>query len=182
MPQAVFLRGANVGGRKVFQPGAVARHLVSLEVVSIGAAGTFAVRGKVADSALHDAFMEALPFSAEIMIVPADEILAAWRSGPFGRRAHPSGTEPFLTVLAKAPSKPTKLPFARPNEDEWQIRVLKRSGRFVFSLRRARLPGRFYPNDVVEKEFAVPATTRSWATIVALCRALEGGSVERAGP
>jgi uncharacterized protein (DUF1697 family) len=173
MPQAVFLRGANVGGRNVFQPSAVARHLAALEVVSIGAAGTFGVRAKASDAAVHAAFMEALPFSGEVMIVPSDELLAIWRSGPFGRRAHPSGTEPFFTVLAKAPSKPTKLPFARPSEDDWQIRVIKRSGRFVFSLRRARLPGRFYPNDVIEKEFQVPATTRSWATIVALCRALE---------
>jgi hypothetical protein len=33
--------------------------------------------------------------------------------------------------------------------------------------------GIVYPNAVVEKQFAVPAATRNWNTISAICRDLE---------
>lgn len=47
MASVVFLRGVNVGGHKAFQPSAVARDLADLDVVNIGAAGTFVVRKPV---------------------------------------------------------------------------------------------------------------------------------------
>ena len=46
MALVVFLRGVNVGGHKAFQPTVLARALAALDVKSIGAAGTFVVRGK----------------------------------------------------------------------------------------------------------------------------------------
>jgi hypothetical protein len=43
----------------------------------------------------------------------------------------------------------------------------------VLSLRRKMKNGRLYPNQIVEKEFGVAATTRSWNTIVRIATILE---------
>jgi uncharacterized protein (DUF1697 family) len=46
--------------------------------------------------------------------------------------------------------------------------------RFALGVWR-RTPGTFiYPNEVVEKQFRTPATTRSWNTIDAICDILRG--------
>ncbi len=47
MPEVVLLRGVNVGGHKTFRPSALAAQLQHLDVVNIGAAGTFVVRRSV---------------------------------------------------------------------------------------------------------------------------------------
>lgn len=44
MELVVFMRGVNVGGRNAFRPAVLAADLAALEVVSIGAAGTFVVK------------------------------------------------------------------------------------------------------------------------------------------
>jgi hypothetical protein len=41
VPTVVLLRGANMIGKRLFRPAALARELSDLEVVSNGAAGTF---------------------------------------------------------------------------------------------------------------------------------------------
>ena len=47
MSLVVFLRGVNVGGHKRFRPAALAKELVHLDAVNIGAAGTFVIRRRV---------------------------------------------------------------------------------------------------------------------------------------
>lgn len=46
MASIVFLRAVNVGGHKSFRPSALAAQVAALDVVSIGAAGTFVVRAR----------------------------------------------------------------------------------------------------------------------------------------
>jgi hypothetical protein len=63
--------------------------------------------------------------------------------------------------LAKIP----KLPIYAPPKDKWKIKILDVVGTAVLSLRRRVKNGRLYPNAIVEKQFGVVATTRSWNTI-----------------
>ena len=62
MGHVVFLRAANVGGRNVFKPAQLARDLAHLDVVNVGAAGTFVVRGKASAAAVRREILERLPF------------------------------------------------------------------------------------------------------------------------
>lgn len=172
MASVVLLRGANVGGRKTFRSRDVVEALADLDASSVGAAGTFVVRGRTTAAALAARVAAALPFEADVIVRPAAEVADLVRDAPFP--ALPEGAKAFVTVLAAAPKAPPAFPLDRPEGDGWQVRVLGvHRGRYALSVRRAA-PGRFYPNEVVEKALGVRGTTRGWETMVALAEALEG--------
>jgi uncharacterized protein (DUF1697 family) len=67
MALVVLVRGVNVGGRR-FRPSTLAAQLTHLDVVSIGAAGTFVIRRPVSRARLRAELARRLPFNAEIVI------------------------------------------------------------------------------------------------------------------
>ncbi|MHB8838062.1 MAG: hypothetical protein ACYC7F_03830, partial [Gemmatimonadaceae bacterium] len=67
MALVVFLRGVNVGGHRTFRPTALVKRLAHLDVVNIGAAGTFVVRGRVTRARLRTEFARELPFETDIV-------------------------------------------------------------------------------------------------------------------
>jgi uncharacterized protein (DUF1697 family) len=76
----------------------------------------------------------------------------------------------FVSVLQKAPRLKPSLPIVEPVGRNWEVRVIAIAGKFVLSMRQT---GRTYSNEVVEKHFGVPATTRSWNTIQSIRKILE---------
>ena len=170
MAQVVFLRAANVGGHQRFQPSALAKELAHLEVVNVGAAGTFVVRGKISRASLRAEILGKLPFEPELMICPGREINTLVSTDAFD--GHPTGEDVkrFVSVLEKAPRETPKLPLSQPT-GKWEVQVLGISGRCVLSLRRD-LGRKIYPNPLVEKSFGVPATTRNWNTILKILELL----------
>lgn len=169
MPSILFMRGVNVGGKR-FSPKALVKALAHLDVDSIGAAGTFVVRAKVAAATLRDEFASRLPFESELIICPARDLLALPQPKPPA-----AGVRVFLTVLAKKPVAIPKLPLATPYGRDWQVRLIaiEGGGRFVLSeWRRTDSPRLLYPNEVVERKFKLPATTRAWDTIEKIKAAL----------
>jgi hypothetical protein len=73
------------------------------------------------------------------------------------------------------PVSTPRLPLKKPEGRNWQVRLsaIVGGGRFVLSeWRRTDSPRLLYPNEVVEREFRVPATTRAWDTIQKLKTAL----------
>jgi uncharacterized protein (DUF1697 family) len=167
MAQVVFLRGVNVGGHKKFSPSALAREL---ELANVGAAGTFVARRAIGARALREAIAARLPFDAEIMVCPAAEIAALVERAPFS--AAPDGVRPFVSILAAAPRARPRLPLERPAGGGWQVRLLAVDGRYALSVRRPQPRGTLYPNEVVEKELGVAATTRGWPTLLAIRKLL----------
>src|SRR5215472_972466 len=77
MPIVTFLRGVNVGGHRTFRPSLLADKLHHLDLVNIGAAGTFVIRKPVSQTLLHSALRKHLPFETHIMMCPSRELLAA---------------------------------------------------------------------------------------------------------
>src|SRR5579862_7361741 len=63
MAHAVFLRAANVGGANIFRPAQVAAAMRRLDVVNIGAAGTFVVRSGASATEVRKSFETELPHS-----------------------------------------------------------------------------------------------------------------------
>jgi uncharacterized protein (DUF1697 family) len=172
MASVVFLRGANVGGHRTFQPALLAKELAALDVVNVGAAGTFVVRGKVGDAALRAEMARRLPFDAEFIICPARDLVKLARAEPFGANLSETNVRPYVSVLAKSVQTLPRLPIRRPDNDEWQVKVLGVVGRFALSLHRRLGRALVYPNEVVEKRLGVSATTRNWNTISAICAIL----------
>ncbi|TMP98053.1 MAG: hypothetical protein E6L09_12275 [Verrucomicrobia bacterium] len=173
MASVVFFRAVNVGGHQKFQPSLLAKQLADFGVVNIGAAGTFVARENVSPTTLRDEICRRLPFQPELMICPARNVLALARRGLPGDAPAGKDVGRFVSVMQKALHATPHLPLDQPAGEKWEVRIVGVIGRFALSLRR---PGRtgLYPNAVVEKHLGLPATTRSWNTIAAICEFLKG--------
>jgi uncharacterized protein (DUF1697 family) len=168
----VFLRGVNVGGNKTFKPAELAR---ALEAVNVGAAGTFVVHAGGAESALRASILKALEFECEVVVCRGADVAALARRAEKEPRPYGKDLKTMVSVLAAKPKSKPKLPVSAPEGRDWQVRVIDVDGPFVTSVWR-RTEGRFiYPNEVVEKLFGVPATTRGWSTIESLRKIVEAG-------
>jgi uncharacterized protein (DUF1697 family) len=175
MPLVVFMRGVNVGGHKAFKPNVLAKELANFDVVNVGAAGTFVVRGRVSQAALRAALLERLPFHPELMICRSGDIVDLAAADPFADQSTGPDVKKYVTVLAKRPSVIPDLPISRPASADWQVKLIATRDRFVLSLHRRLGRTLVYPNEVVEKVLGVSATTRNWNTINAIHDILKRG-------
>jgi uncharacterized protein (DUF1697 family) len=167
MALVVFLRAVNVGGRKIFQPAVLAKQLTALDLVSLGAAGTFVARKAISAAALRKEIARRLPFDAEMMICRAGEV-AALALDQFPGAAAGNDLKRYVSVMAKRPRQLPPLPIRQPDGADWQVQVVAVQGVFALSLWRRMGRTFIYPNQVVEKQLGVPATTRNWSTIAAI--------------
>jgi uncharacterized protein (DUF1697 family) len=161
----VFLRAANVGGKNVFRPARLAAELAHLDVVNVGAAGTFVVRGRSSAAAIRREILERLPFALAIAVRPAREILALVRSQPFAGVEFSRDLRGWVAVLAARPRALPELPLADPAGRAWSVRFERLEGAFALGLWRRRPGGFRFPNQIVEGALGVPATTRWWETL-----------------
>lgn len=160
----VFLRAVNVGRTNRCQPALIAKQLSKFGVVNIGAVGTFVVREKVSESTLRAAIARKLPFTCEIMICPAREVMKLASKDPFaGQPSGPTITR-FVSVLAERPRTLPPLPLHLPSEDEWLLKIIAIQGRFVLGLYYRQMKAISYLGKI-EKQLGVPVTTRNWNTI-----------------
>jgi len=170
------MRGVNVGTAKRFQPSLLARDLGHLGVSNLGAAGTFVVRGTVGESALRAEFLRRLPFACELMVCQGRDLLKLAAADPFPDIPSHPDLRRFVSVLAKRPRKPPGLPWSYPAGDQWQVKLVGISGRFVLCHWRRLGHSSLEPNAIVEKQFGVSATTRNWNTILRVCEVLQAGA------
>jgi uncharacterized protein (DUF1697 family) len=176
MPSVVFLRAVNVGGTNRCQPALIAKQLAKFGVVNIGAVGTFVVRGNVSESALRAAIAKKLPFKCEIMICPAKQIVDLSKENPF-KGEQRNDIDAHVSIMAKRPAKLPDLPIYAPSKDKWEIKIVRVLATAVLSLRRKVKDGRLYPNQIVEKQFGIPATTRTWNTIEKVAKILKSEQI-----
>ncbi len=174
MPLVVLLRGLNVGGHRAFRPSRLAADLAHLDVVSIGATGTFVVRRAVSRTRLRAEIARRLPFEAEIVICQGREILRVLDLSFFKRQRVPPGAVRFVSVLARLPRSAPRLPIVLPPSGGWLVKVLGREGRFVAGLYRRHMKVIGYLGSL-DGLFGVRLTTRSWNTLQQIARALEPG-------
>lgn len=173
MAHVVFLRAANVGGKNVFRPAQLAVALEHLDVVNVGAAGTFVVRGKASAAAIRREILAHLPFEPEMAVRPASEVAALVRSEPFARVTFSRDLRGWVAVLVGAPKARPTLPIVKPAGKEWSLRFDRVEGAFALGLVRRRPGGSVFPNQVVEGALGVSATTRWWETFERIARLIE---------
>ncbi len=175
MATVVLLRGLNVGRHRSFRPSVLPRQLRHLDVVSIGATGTFVVRRRIARTRLRAEIARRLPFDAEIVICEGREILKVLSHPAFAGRAAGPGVTRFVSVLSRKPRSAPRLPVTLPPRGRWLLKVLARDGRFVVGEYRRDMKVIGYLASL-DRMFGVPATTRGWGTIAAIAKALHAGA------
>jgi uncharacterized protein (DUF1697 family) len=166
MAHVVFLRAANVGGKNVFRPAQLASALAHLEVVNIGAAGTFVVRAKASAAAIRREILSRLPFEPAMAVRPASEVLALVNGAPFEGQSFSKDLRGWGAVLCGAPKSKPALPLAKPDGKSWSVRFDRVEGVYALGLSHRRPGVSVFPNQVVEAALGVPATTRWWETFV----------------
>ena len=173
MPRSlvVLLRGVNVGGHRTFRPKLLAERLKRLDVVSIGAVGTFVVREKATQADVRRAFARELPFDTHIVIVPGHDILRLVSGDPFSRQKASRNVTFFISVLLRTPPRGPVFPLILPPRGTWLMKILGREGRFVLGMYRRQMKAIGLLGSL-DRLFGVPATARSWTTITAIAKVL----------
>jgi uncharacterized protein (DUF1697 family) len=172
MAHVVFLRAANVGGNNVFRPSELVRSLSHLDVVNIGAAGTFVVRGKTTPSSIREEIHARLPFQTTIVVRPGKEILELIESDPFRGVQFSKDLRGWVGALAGKPTVQATFPVLAPPTGPWGVRFDRVSGPFALGLFQRQPKGFHIPANVVEKAIGVPSTVRWWETIEKIGRVL----------
>jgi uncharacterized protein (DUF1697 family) len=172
MALVVFLRGVNVGGHRTFRPSLLAKELSDLDIVNIGAAGTFVVRNRISQVTLRAELAKRLPFETEVVICKGEDVLELQSANPFqGQPAEPKVVW-FVSILVKRGMPLPSTPFSLPSTGEWSLKVIAIKDRFVLGLYRREMKAIGYLGQL-DKIFGVPATTRNWNTITAIARILQ---------
>ncbi len=164
MALVVLLRGVNVGGHRTFRPTDLARQLQHLDVVNIGAAGTFVVRKPVTQAALRAEFSSRLPFKAEIVICRGREIVKLTAADHFADQTKGHDIVRFVSVLAGRHRCEPEIPIRFPETGTWQLKILARHNRFVIGMYRRNMKA-ISKLSSMDKLFGVAATTRNWNTM-----------------
>jgi uncharacterized protein (DUF1697 family) len=165
MGHVVFLRAANVGGRNVFRPAELARDLTDLDVVNVGAAGTFVVRSRTSAARIRREILERLPFEPMLAVVPTREVLSLVESQPFAGVRLSKDRRAWVAILDRRIRERPDLPLFAPQRRAWTVRIGRVEGRFALGLWQRRPGGFVFPNQVVEGTFGRQATCRWWETL-----------------
>ncbi len=174
MALVVLLRGVNVGGHRTFRPTALVEKLRHLDVVNIGAAGTFVVRQPMPPTRLRAELAQRLPFEAEIVICQGREFMSRVAGNPLAAEPLPPKVVRFVSVLSRRPRSAPAMPMRFPPSGPWLMRILERDDRFVFGLYRRHMKVISYLGSL-DRLFGVPATTRNWTTVTAIAKVLTSG-------
>ncbi len=172
MALVVFLRGVNVGGHRTFRPTTLAEQLTHLDVVNIGAAGTFVVRRPVTRAQVRAEVARRLPFDAEIVICEGREVVGLLSRNCFADQPVRPDIVRFVSILSERPRSVPSMPMSLPPTGTWLLKILAREGRFVFGVYRRHMKVVGYLGKV-DQLFGVPVTTRNWNTINAIAKVLD---------
>lgn len=175
MALVVFLRGINVGGHRTFRPSTLVEQLKHLDVVNIGAAGTFVVRQPINRAQLRFEFSSRLGFDAAIMICHGREIVRLMSQDFFSRYPVRRDIVRFVSVLPQAPRLAPTTPIDLPSTGKWLVRVLVRENRFIIGLYRRQMKA-IGCLGKLDQVYGAPATTRNWNTLTAIANVLRNGA------
>jgi uncharacterized protein (DUF1697 family) len=178
MAHVVFLRAANVGGNNVFRPSQLVRALSHLDVVNIGAAGTFVVRGKSTPTQIREEIHSRLPFQTTIVVRPGKEILELVASDPFRGVKFSKDLRGWVGALAGKPKAEADFPVSFPSTGPWGVRFDRVQGAFAYGLWQRQPKGFHIPANIVEKTIGVSSTVRWYETFEKIAVVLRAKSQE----
>lgn len=165
-----FLRGINVGGhgtvtmedlRQAFSLAGcknVRTYIQSGNVIfNSSEAKQDALSRKIEKTLKNELGLETL-----VLIRTSEEIIKLAKQDPFKDALAGADVKRYVTFLYERPQSAPKLPMVSPKEG-LELFSIKNLEAFIIS-RQVR--GKYgFPNNFVEKELGVPATTRNWNTV-----------------
>ena len=178
MALVVFLRGINVGGHRRFRPSLLAKVLSRYDVVNVGATGTFIVRKPGSRAKFRSELLRRLPFEAEVFFCDSRDLLKMEIDDPFATESMRPDAVQFVSVLSKRPRLTPRLPITVPRDGDWYVRLVASRDRFVFGVYRRHMRTIGYLGQI-DKLFGVPATIRSWKTMMSVVEILKRGEGKR---
>ena len=178
-----FLRGINVGGKKLIKMEDLSRVFVSLGFKNVR---TFIQSGNVIFDAaetnpnvlakkIEKKIAESFGHEVPVLLQTLTELEAILKRDPFKKIKPGDEVMMFVTFLGAEPSTKPKLPLISSTEN---LEVFAIKDRAAFILARRKKNGSCgFPNNFIEKQLGVSATTRNWTTInriIALANAEAG--------
>jgi hypothetical protein len=173
MASVVFLRAVNVGGTNVCRPAELVTALKRLDVVNIGAAGTFVVRSSASAAAVRRAFLAETPFVPIMAVRPARDVIALARSRPFKGVALSKDLRGWVAVMTGRPKHRPALPLSSPTGASWYLRFDEIRGACALGLVRRHPDRPINVGKSLETALGVPVTVRWWETIEKIAKILE---------
>jgi uncharacterized protein (DUF1697 family) len=177
MALIAFFRGINVGGRRTFRPGALARSLGDYEAVNVGAAGTLVVFRPGLRTKFLAELRQRLPFDVTVALCQGIDLIRLEMENPFGTDPPRADIVRFVSILSRAARHKVALPIVFPQAGEWSVRVIGSNNRLVYGEYRRHMKTIGYLGQIDEL-FDAPATTRSWTTILSVLRVLKSHGPE----
>lgn len=145
----------------------LAARLKHLDVVNIGAAGTFVVRRPVSRAQLRAELTRRLPFDAHVTICEGRDIVALMSRNHFADEPVRPDVVRFVSVLSQRPRSAPPMPIRFPSTGRWLLKILATENRFVFGLYRRHMKVIGYLG-TLDRLFGGAVTTRNWNTMVAI--------------
>ncbi|MFN2529977.1 MAG: DUF1697 domain-containing protein [Pyrinomonadaceae bacterium] len=168
-----FLRAINVGGRTMIKMDALRLALESAGLKSVRTyiqSGNVIFRSKLQNRQSLIKKMRAviagLGHDVSVVVITLAELEDVVRNGPFNQFPGSKDSMLFVVWLAGEPLIKVKLPFASPSEC---LDVIGINSQAMFVVGRRKKNGSFdFPNNFLEKQLGIKATTRNWSTVVKL--------------
>ena len=179
MRYVAFLRGINVGGRKLIKMEELARiftgaglknvrtYIASGNVIfESGSTNETALRKKI-----EKVLRQTLGYEVTVVLLTLGELESIVTRNPFKRRASGAGVVQYVVLLADEPKSKIQIPLISTTEN---LEVFEVTDRAAFIILRRKKNGRSgYPNNFVEKQLGVAGTTRNWSTLKKILQAAE---------
>lgn len=174
-----FLRGINVGGKKMIKMEDLRGVVASAGFKNVR---TFIASGNVifdAPESSPDALgrkieaklLKAFGHQITVIVFSVAELKRTVKQDPFKNIKASNDIMQFVTLFSAAPKK-IKLPMKSVTEN---FEVIAVKGRAVFMVAHRKKTGWFgFPNNFLEKELNVAATTRNWTTVGKIAAMEEG--------
>jgi uncharacterized protein (DUF1697 family) len=171
MALVAFVRGMNVGGQRTFRPSVLAKDLGAFDAVNVGAAGTLVIRNPGSRAKVLAELRRKLPFEAKIALCDGSDLIRFEMENPFGAEPPHADAVQFVSILSEVGRRSVSLPIVLPEGGQWLVRIIGAKGRLVYGVYRRQMKTIGYLGQI-DFLFGVPATTRSWSTILSVIRIL----------
>jgi uncharacterized protein (DUF1697 family) len=166
-----FLRGINVGGRKLIKMNELCEIFESIGLSNVQ---TYIQSGNVSFNCpgkniqqlkkrIEIQLLKKLGYNVPVILRQFSELENMVAQNPFLGYSNKKQTKLYVCFLEKPPGGQPKLPLINAKEGLKLLKILH-SDAFLFS---HKVNGRFgFPNNFIEKELGVVSTARNWNTIL----------------
>lgn len=179
MIYVAFLKGINVGGRKLLKMEQIVRILTGAGFKNVRTyiqCGNVFFESRSANrtaltNKIEKALRQALGYEVTVVLRSLSELESIVTRNPFKRRASGADVMQCVVFLADEPANKTQVPIISTTE---KLEVFAVADRAVFTIARRKKTGWFgFPNNFVEKQFGVLGTTRQWSTVKKILKAAQ---------